>query len=382
MKKNAFCWMMAGCLALGLVAPALAEAEAAPADRHWYDRVELDWKFVGVLQGTSGVRPALNPGKNDVTANGLMKMDFNFDITPHSAVGGQIKASGGNGLDGLVPAISYSGFNATGDDDQALRLSKFWYDQSCFHDVVRFTVGKLDMTQDFDCNTLANDEDVQFLSGAFVNNRMVEFPGNAAAGQVWITPTEWLAIGGGISDAAGNWDHVFQQAFSIVEADVTANFGGRAGHYRFYGWQNRTWHVGLLDPTDTPNHNSGWGLSIDQELSDIVSLFGRYGQQRARLNNFSRAFSVGAQFHCRPFGRVNDVIGVAYGQSMLGSQGKQALRAVGVDPGNEVHVEAYYSCKANDHLSLSPDIQWQRNANGDRAFKSIWAFAARATLEF
>ena len=123
-------------------------------------------------------------------------------------------------------------------------------------------------------------------------------------------------------------------------------------------------------------------MSFDQELTDLVTLFARYGRQRGRVSQVKHGWSAGIQCSGKFYGREIDTFGLAYGVAIIGEDWRAVDRSDGIKSGDEHHVELYYNLKVNDHLDISPDIQWVKNPNGDRDNDMVWAFGIRAQLSF
>jgi carbohydrate-selective porin OprB len=183
-----------------------------------------------------------------------------------------------------------------------------------------------------------------------------------------------------VADADADWSDLFNDLFSIAEVNFKPEIAGHPGNYRVYGWFNGSDHEDLLDPTDTDENNYGVGLSFDQEITEILGIFARYGWQRGSVSQVEHAWSAGFQCSGKFYGRENDTFGLAYGMAVIGDDWKDANSRV--NAGDEHHVELYYNIKVNDHLNISPDIQWVNNPNGDRDNDDVWAFGIRAQLSF
>jgi carbohydrate-selective porin OprB len=132
----------------------------------------------------------------------------------------------------------------------------------------------------------------------------------------------------------------------------------------------------------------GYGLSFDQELTDTIGVFARYGWQDPKVylsgNTFSleRSWSLGPQLKGAAWGRPDDVTGVGFGQIMPSRKYKNANDLLAK---TESHLEWYYNYKVNAHLSVSPDLQiiWRPYgkdaANGDG---TIVVGGLRGQMEF
>ena len=179
----------------------------------------------------------------------------------------------------------------------------------------------------FDGNEYANDERVQFLADAFVNNPALEFPEETPAVAVRFSPAETVEVSAALADAEANWNDLAKEVFAIAEVNLKPRTT-RGGNYRLYAWSD------------------GLGVSLDQELADGVGIFVRYGR---RHSDAAEAWSAGVQA-----GRM----GLAYGRT--------------TDAAYEHQAEVYV---AGERVSLHG--QWARNADGD-----VWLVGARTCLSF
>lgn len=344
----------------------------------WYDKIELAIGATGVLQGSSGAGNLSDSGdKADASAS------IDIELTAHATENGafyiHLESGSGDGLDGDIATLS--GLNDDADDDSNLRLTEVWYEQT-LSDIVRLRVGKVDLTTDFDTNAVANSETDQFLSSGFVNGLATEFPDdNGFGGMIWVSPSSLFEIGVGMADADADWDNAFEDPFAIAEVDFKPTIGGLQGNYRMFGWYNGKDHESLTDGS-TDEHNYGFGLSFDQQVSDLVTLFARYGWQRGEVAELEHAWSAGFAIAGSAFGRDDDNIGFAYGMAMIGDDWKEFDSASGIDYTDEGHFEVFYNYAINEHLNISPDVQWVMNANGDKDSDDLFAFGIRAQVSF
>lgn len=355
-----------------------AATVAETSSDKWYDNLELALGATGLLQGSSGAGELSDDGdKTDASAS------IDLELTAHATENGalylHLESGSGDGLDGDIATLS--GLNDDADDDANVRLTEVWYEHT-FGNLVRLRVGKVDLTTDFDTNAVANSETDQFLSSGFVNGLAAEFPDdNGFGGMLWLSPSSLVDIGFGIADADADWDNAFEDPFAIAEVDFKPLIGGLQGNYRFFGWYNGKDHENLTDGS-TDEHNYGFGLSFDQQVNDSVTLFARYGWQRGEVSKVEHAWSAGFALSGATFGRENDNIGFAYGRAMIGDDWKNFDSASGVDYADEGHFEVFYNYAVNEHLALSPDIQWVTNANGDKGGDDFFVFGLRTQVSF
>jgi carbohydrate-selective porin OprB len=241
---------------------------------------------------------------------------------------------------------------------------------------------------------VANDETTQFLGRIFRNSPTVEFPDNAAGVRFAYLPAEWLVLGCGVFDGNGDWEKIGDNLFNIGQVAFKAGFFGRPGNYRFYGWNNNANHTEWLDIEKNKEAAYGFGLSFDQKISDITTLFVRYGWQNPEVFNpditatgglnysLEHSWSAGFQIEGKPWGRENDVFAFAVGQAVPSDDYRVANS---LSAKTEGHLEAYYRIHVNDHLSLSPDFQYIWNPFGGDAANDangIFVGGMRAQVDF
>ncbi|MDD5115978.1 MAG: carbohydrate porin [Candidatus Omnitrophica bacterium] len=328
-----------------------------------------------ILQGADNT----NYRDGDTEKKSRADASYSVDVTlskEFKEVGGRaflhLEAGQGAGLEDNL--ILYSNVNRdSGDSEAKVELTEFWYEQDLFGDKAALTFGKLDPTAYFDQNEAANDETTQFLGWIFRNSPVIEFPDNGAGVRFAWLPAEWLELGYGVFDGTGSWEDVGDSLFNIGQVHFKTNFLNLPGNYRFYAWNNNADHTKWLDPAKSKESAYGFGLSCDQKVSDIVTLFVRYGWQDPEVYNpeitaadgsnysLEQSWSAGFQVEGKPWGRKNDVFAFAVGQVMPSGDYKNAGS---LSAKTEGHLEAYYNIHVNDHLSISPDIQYIWNPFG------------------
>jgi len=334
-----------------------------------------------VGQGTSGNDENAATGEDVIDGNISVDLEISASLGEHGYAFIAFEAGEGTGLEGDEIA-SFWGVNADAGPGSTLELTEAWYEHKFANDTVSFTLGKLNLTNYFDGNEVANDETTQFLSGGFVNNIAIEFPGNSAAARLTITPNELIDISVGAQSGDSDWEDMFEGPFLIAEADVKLNFGELQGNYRAYIWTNRTNHTELKNTSNDKKHGSGFGVSIDQQVTDFLTIFGRIGYQDKKIYEFDIAWSGGLSLGGNLWGRDNDVLAIAYGEAILSDDNKDVLNTAGTNPGSEGHLEAYYSLVINEHVTISPDIQVVTNASGDDDFDTVLIGAVRGQITF
>ena len=285
-----------------------------------------------------------------------------------------ISASEGAGIGDKLQV--YSNVNADAENDEHVRVLEAWYAFYFQKFSGSLAFGKLDTTNYIDTNNYANDETFQFLGNMFVNSSVVEFPSYSGGLHFGAAPYEFFDVNLVAVDADADWNNMTDAMFVAGQLNVKPKLLGREGNYRLLGWMNGANHTRWDDATRDKENSYGYGLSFDQELTDNVGVFARYGWQNPKvyLNgesfSLSQSWSLGPQIKGTLWGRPDDVVGIGWGQVLPSKQYKKANDLLAKA---ETHLECYYNFKVNKHLSLSPDVQviWQpygKDAvNGDDA---------------
>lgn len=345
----------------------------------------LEWGAgaTGVVQGT------INNDDNNPDDNETQDATWSIDLEVGAPIGARgkafmlIEAGQGEGLTN-DPGVGNSLFGVNddaGDSEARLEVTEVWYEHLWWGERAVFTVGKIDLTNYFDTNAIANDETSQFLSSGLVNSVAVTFPEDNGAGvRFTAAPVPWLGLSVGWAEHDADYEDVFQDSFWIGEADVTLSIGRHPGTYRFYLWYNRADFPAFDNPNDT-EHDWGAGLSLDQQLSEAIAVFLRLAFQRDDVSEVALAWSGGAQLLGTWWQRPEDAVAVAIGQAVL-SDAFEDSAAAPARTGNEWFVEAYYRYVWNDHLALSAHLQVIDNAGGDKDLDTVTVVGARAQLTF
>lgn len=262
---------------------------------------------------------------------------------------------------------------------------------------LEFTVGKMDPFVFFDQNAAADDETAFFLNNAFVHNPMLDSGGDAGVDEYGFTPgfraayvneqdkagiwSASLAVFG--SGPATNFSGSLGRPFVIGQLEYSTRFfDGLPGNYRVYAWRNGR----ASDLDGNEDAHTGWGLSVDQRVTDDLTLFGRYGHRRSGTAAFGHALTLGGELSGNVWGRAADGLGLAAGLLRT----SDAYRRASADgtvfgyaaSGNERIAEIYYRYHVNDKIALTPDFQWISRPGGDDGAGDVKAFGLRATLGF
>jgi hypothetical protein len=243
------------------------------------------------------------------------------------------------GLSGPPPDLEtggltlLNGFAARLTDRQnELNLREAWLRTEVFGQKLSLIAGRLDLTNYFDHNNVANDETRQFLSDALVNNPTLNLAVNGSGFAAVYDPKNGLNFKLGIQQSNNKATNLSESMYSLGEIGYVARppvLG--VGNYR----------VWYRTDNNVDRYRTGYGVSLDQTLgTPKVALFGRYGSAQAdvRRDHFysgGLGFSNGAGFY------PGDAFGVGYAQYDTGFGPKERL------------TEGYYSFALSEKFKLS-----------------------------
>ena len=266
----------------------------------------------------------------------------------------------------------FSNVNRDADDsDNAIALTEAWYEHYFQLIPASLMVGKIDGTASIDTNEYANDECTQFLGRIFRNSPTIELPDNTAGLRLSLEPIDFMDIQLLMMDADGDWEDIADDGFFAAQLNLKPDLFERDGNYRVLGWLNDREHTKWNDSSKVKEETYGVGISFDQELTDSLGAFLRYGWQDPDIylngESFSleHAWSAGVQIAGTSWNREGDIIGLAVGQAMPSDDYRKA--GANLNAKDEGHFEAYYNYKVNEHLTLTPDLQIIWNPYGKDA---------------
>jgi len=324
-------------------------------------------KLVIGASGTSILQQVLSSDKEEKGfASGSFDLLFIAKPLLFTTFFADLEAIGGDGPDELFG--SFSGLNDDSgsfqDDDGLDRISvrEVWLQSFLLDQRLRLVGGKLDLTNYFDSNTVANDETTQFITSAFVNNPTLEVPDNGPGLVAFFDTQKGFNFGIGLQSADNSGTNISDDIFAIAEIGYRSHqFFGQEGNYRLWGKIN-----------GGKDNNKGLGISIDQNLSTRFTAFARYGANEEEKGDaeISSAWSLGMRYRSPFFPRVNDEIALAFGMLDI------------VGGGEESVAEFYYKFQLNDHFAISPSIQALFDPGGRGGDDTAGIAGIRTQIEF
>lgn len=306
-----------------------------------------------------------------------------------------LETGDGSGVDRKLKL--FSAVNRDVDDsDNAVSVTEAWYEHQPGKGPFKVAFGKLDPTSVIDNNAYANDEGAQFLGSMFRNSAVIEFPDNGFGARTSYDIGDVADVGLIALDGDSNGNDVADGMFVGGQLNFKPKLLGRDGNYRVVAWSNGQNHTRWSNTEKNKENGYGYGLSFDQELTDVLGAFVRYSWQNPKVvisttddfdittaAGLEQAYSLGLQVKGSLWGRSEDVSALAFGQVFPSDEYKNQDSSRKADPEN--HLEWYYNWRVNDNFHLSPDLQVIWNPYGGDAVNgndTILAGGLRAQIEF
>ncbi len=317
------------------------------------------------VSSTGIIQQILNSSEGgNFSAEGSLDLLFLYRPFDYSTLFLDLEGIGGNGPDEFVGSLSGLNDDAgsfQGDNGfERMSVREAWLELKPFKKNINIIAGKIDLTNYFDGNTIANDETTQFITSAFVNNRTLEVPKNAP-GMVSIYETRrGLCFRLGMQSTEDIEAGLIDVLYGIGEVGIKLNcLFGLEGNYRLWTKIN-----------GGQNDNKGMGISLDQQLSKRLFSFARYGINETDSASIKNAESGGLELH-HPFtSRAKDSTALAFGH------------ATAIDGSEEQVVEIYYRIVINDHFAITPSFQTVFDPIGLEGNEVVTLIGVRTQIEF
>ena len=118
----------------------------------------------GTINNDDNAKRAGLEGKDKVDAAWSMDFDITSKIGESGTGFLKLEAGQGYGVNDEVGAISGINDDAPETEDPTVEVTEAWYEHAFTSVPLVATIGKVDLTNYFDANEVANDETIQFLS--------------------------------------------------------------------------------------------------------------------------------------------------------------------------------------------------------------------------
>ena len=212
-----------------------------------------------------------------------------------------------------------------------LNLREAWLMTELVGQKLALTAGRLDLTNYFDHNAVANDETTQFLSDALVNNPMLGLSENGAGLAAVFDPKTGFNAKIGYQQSSSDALNLSDSLFYLAEVGkllTPLNLG--EGNYR-------AWY--RTDNSSGGNQRA-YGVSVDQRVTETLTLFGRFGSAQT-AGPRDQFYSVGVQLRNGVVFNPEDAWGVGFARTELGAGDEESL------------IEGYYNLRMTQKLQVS-----------------------------
>jgi len=288
---------------------------------------------------------------------------------------------------------------------------------------VEFRIGKMTLPDFFDVNSVGSDAHLQFMNWTIDNNGAWDYAadtrGYTVGGMVEYDDRSWSlrygifampTVANGIDmDWAFSRAHGQNGEFELRRGILPS----RNGATRVLFFANRA-HMGsyreavnaFLDGTDsTPtitNHEHfgalkyGVGLNTEQELTQDLRVFGRFGWNEGQHESFAytevdQTVEAGFDYAGTSWHRPQDKVALAVVSNAIKRDHQNYLRLGGLgfllgdgnlNYGRETIVESYYNWHAWHGLFYALDVQHISNPGYNRDRGPAWVGSIRAHVDF
>lgn len=141
----------------------------------------------------------------------------------------------------------------------------------------------------------------------------------------------------------------------------------------------RSWGQGVyLDGSGRHKRDDlGVGLSLDQQITNKTTLFFRYGWADDKVNEMEDFVSFGFELKGLIEGLDRDIFAVGYANGLRSPDNLGPLDERELDL-----IELYYRIQVNDHLHISPNVQFVMDPGNRSKESPATVFGARCRYTF
>ena len=265
---------------------------------------------------------------------------FTAKLAQYTTFFADVVALSGAPPDREIPSLTLlNGYTARLVNQNELNLREVWLRTQFFGQKLSLTAGRLDLTNYFDQNRVSNDETTQFISDALVNNQMLGLAVNGTGFALEYDPKNMFVFKFGVQQSNPDATSLSDSIYSLSEVGMKITpFSLPEGNYRLWFRANN----------GDVESKKAIGISLDQKITPVVSLFGRYGTQDLHAEGntswddhyWSAGFGITQGAVINP----HDSWGVGFAQTKFGND-KEHL------------AEGYYNFELTQRLRLSFTLQ-------------------------
>jgi len=319
------------------------EEALADADKRG---VQLGIDATSVTQFASRTKGDPDAVSGNAYALASADLFFTAGLAQYTVFFADVVALSGAPPDLEIPGLTLlNGYTARLVNQNELNLREVWLRTELFKQRLALVAGRLDLTNYFDNNAAANDETIQFLGDGLVNNPALGLATNGTGFAAVFDPKIGLNFKVGIQQSNSEATNLSDSIFSLAEVGFLATLPSLGeGNYRVW-----------FRTTNTGNLNSqAFGLSLDQKVGPVATLFARFGDGDLPVTEEDRtSFSLGQRFYSGGVKFQNGLVlnrwdswGIGYAQTEVPDAGEK-----------EKMTEGFYNLQLTDRLHLTFHLQ-------------------------
>ena len=400
---------------------------------------------VNLIRQQHGAFPAKYSGPNSLhsekehATSRILTLYAGFQITKHLEILANIESAGGTGISDALGAAGFTNVDVVrnpslgtapyvsrvmlhytiplgGESTDATRTPLSLAGRVPVRRLeLRF--GKISTVDFFDQNSVGSDSHLQFMNWGLVNNGAFDYAADtrgytyglvaelydrnwtARFGELLMpTVANGIQLDWNIARARGeNFEFEYRPELlakrsTTVRALYFVNHANM-GSYRqaitgYLSHKDATPDIGLYRKQGRSKY--GFGLNVEQELTDLVRVYGRLGWNDGTNESYAyteidRTAQIGADFRGRPWRRPQDKIGAAFATDAISGDHRRYLALGGLGfiigdgglrYGLEQFFETYYTAHIWRGVSFAVDYQHVSNPgyNQDRGPASVVGF--------
>jgi hypothetical protein len=319
------------------------EEALAEADKR---SVQLGIDATSVTQFASRTKGDPNSVNNNAYALASADLFFTAGLAQYTVFFADVVALSGAPPDLEIPGLTLlNGYTARLVNQNELNLREVWLRTELFKQRLALVAGRLDLTNYFDNNAAANDETIQFLGDGLVNNPALGLATNGTGFAAVFDPKIGLNFKFGVQQSNPDATNLSDSIFSLAEVGYLATLPSLGeGNYRVWA---RTTNTGDLN-------NQAVGLSLDQKVGPVATVFARFGDGDLPVVEEGRtSFSLGQRFYSGGVKFQNGLVfnrwdswGIGYAQTEV-----QDTRE------KEKMTEGFYNLQLTERLHLTFHLQ-------------------------
>jgi high affinity Mn2+ porin len=307
-----------------------------------------------------------------------------------------------------------------GGDVQKVEADLYQFPMTQTENRLEVTVGKFSVLDIFSLNKYAQDARVDFMNLAFNSTGTFDYASDTF-GYTYGAAAEWYqgswTLRAGYFDmsrnqAAEELDPKFRQFQWVGEIERRYELFGHPGKVLITGFHTRA-HLGAYneavslaeltgEPANVllvrrPRGRSGIGMSLEQQLNPDLGFFARAGLANGNIQDYEitdidRTVAIGISQSGKPWGRPDDIFGLATAVNNISSAHKAYFNAGGMGvvigdgmlphPSLEEIIETYYRYAVTSLWDVTLDYQFINNPAYNRDRGPVSVVAVRLHAEF